>query len=158
MAQTTGQVPVAAAYAAVSTDGVSWESLGPALISGTPGGGEQATGQTNTQDGKAPVVTGSGKHSAHTHEIVSLYTEETDEAVDLVRTAWGDGMRIYFRYAPKGNSPGNTMYTAADDSGAAFAAYIQNCLPPAHDANSGEASRFTFSLFFPTFAESTIST
>ncbi len=158
MAQSTGAIPVAAAYAAVSANGTDWDSLGPCLITSTPGGGEFATGSTNTMDGKAPVVTGSGKHGAITHEIASLYTEETDEAVDLVRAAAADDGRIYFRYAPAGNAPGNIMYTAANDAGTAFKAFIQNCLPPASDVNSGDAARFSFSLIFPKYSEATIST
>lgn len=158
MAQTVGPIAVAAAYAAVSTDGSTWTSLGPALISTAPGGGEYRTGETNTMDGKAPVVTGSGKHSAHTIEVVNLYTEESSEAVDIVRTAAADDALLYFRYAPAGNTAGNTMYTAARDDDTTAAAQITNCLPPASDANSGDAARFTFGLMFPKFAESTIST
>lgn len=159
MAQTLGAVPVAAAYSAVSVNGTDWTSLGPAKISETPGGGEFATGATNTQDGPAPVVTGSGKHGAHTHEITNLYTEVSAEAVDLVRDAANsEDPRIYFRYAPKGNTPGNIMYTAANNAGTAYKAWIKRALPPASDANSGDAARFTFLLEFPKYAESVIST
>jgi hypothetical protein len=158
MSQTTGQIAVAASYAAVSTDGAAWTSLGPCMITNTPGGGEQQIGSTNTADGKAPVVTGSGKHSEHTHEVAGLYTEETAEAWKLVKAAWDDDMRIYFRYSPAGNNAGDLMFTAADDADAAFKAFIQACLPPASDVNSGDAARFTFSLTFPKYAESTVST
>ena len=158
MTQTTGQIAVAAAYAAVSTNGSSWTSLGPCMITNSPGGGEQQIGSTNVADGSAPVATGSGKHSAYTHEVAGLYTEETSEAWKLVKAAWDSDLRIYFRYSPAGNNVGDLMFTAADNAGSAFKAFLQGCLPPASDVNSGDAARFTFALTFPKYAESTVTT
>lgn len=158
MTQTTGQIAVAAAYAAVSTNGSSWTSLGPCMITNTPGGGEQQIGSTNTADGKAPVVTASKKHSAYTHEVAYLYTEESAEANNLIKAAWDGDMEIYFRYSPAGNNVGDKMYTAADDAGSAVKAKIGNWLPPASDVNSGDAARGSLSLTFPKYAESTVST
>lgn len=158
MTQTTGQIAVAAAYAAVSTNGSSWTSLGPCMITNSPGGAEQQIGSTNTADGAAPVVTGSGKHSATTHEVAGLYTETSAEAWKLLKAAWDSDKRIYFRYSPGGNNVGDLMYTAANNAGSAFKAFMQGCLPPASDVNSGDAARFTFALTFPKYAESTVTT
>src|SRR5690606_41241678 len=79
MAQTTGAMSTSAALVEVSTDGLSWTSAGPCLVSTSYSGGEQLVGEQNTQDGKAPVVTHANKHSATTVEVTALYTEVSTE-------------------------------------------------------------------------------
>lgn len=158
MAQTTTQISVAKARVMVSTNGSSWTSLGPTAISGSLSGGDQHTGQVNTIDGDAPVVTGSNKHGAYTVEVRSIWTPTASEAWDIIRTRWegAETKTIYFRYSPEGGGVGHLLYTATRDDGTAFACPIINCLPPNWDAGSGEAAIFMFSIMVPKFTESTL--
>lgn len=159
MAQATTQISVAAAKAEISLNGSSWTSLGPAAISGSPGGHEQHVGAVNTLDGSAPIVTNSNKHGPGTIEVRAVWTPTAAQAWVLLRTQWDSSAKtIYFRYSPQGGSGGQLQYTATTDAGAAFACPIINCLPPAFDAGSGEAAVFTFSLQVPKWTEATIAT
>lgn len=159
MTQSTTAIAVAAAKAEVSLNGSSWTSLGPAGISGSPGGHEQHIGAVNVLDGDAPIVTHSNKHGAGTVEIRAVWTPTTAEAWALIRTQWDSSDKtIYFRYSPQGGAGGTKQYTATTDAGAAFLCPIVSCLPPAFDAGSGEAAVFTFSLSVPQWTESTVST
>lgn len=159
MAQTTTAVSIAAAFAAVSTNGSSWTSLGPALVSITPSGGDQLTGSQNTADGGAPVVVNANKTGMVTAEVRALYTEDAAEAWEIVSARYeGAAKTIYFRYAPKGATAGYNLFTATDDAGNAFACPIINCLPPASDAGSGDPSMFGFSLAVPEFTQATYPT
>jgi hypothetical protein len=158
MAQTTTQISVAAAKTQVSTNGSTWVTLGSTAISGSFSGMEQHTGQVNTVDGDAPIVTGSNKHTAGTVEIRSVWTPTSSEAWDTIRNQWeGSNTKVlYFRYSPEGGLVGDLIYTAARDDGTAFACPIVNCLPPSFDAGSGEVAIFMFSLMIPKFAETTL--
>src|SRR5690554_5046605 len=121
MAQTTGAMSTSAALVEVRTDGVKWPRAGTCLVSTSYSGGEQMVGEQNTQDGKAPVVTHANKFGATTVEVTALYTEVSTEAWDIVHTQWtGSDQTVYFRYSPKGGAGGSNLYTAADDSDAAF--------------------------------------
>lgn len=159
MTQVTTSFSRAQALIEVSTDGMAWTPHVGAITTMSVSGGEQNIGQTNTLSGQAPVVTNSNKYSATELEIEALYTEGGSDLWNIVYTVWKSANQtIYLRFAPKGGTFGNKLFTCARDDGTAVRVPINSCLPPDSDANSGDAAMFTFGVTTPKLAESTVTT
>lgn len=159
MTQTTASFSRAQATIEVSTDGSTWTAADGAITTMDLSGGEQHTGQTNTLSGQAPVVTNANKYTATEITCEALYTEESSELWDTINTAYRSAdQRIYFRFAPAGDTFGNALYTCARDDNSAIPVPITVALPPNSDANSGDAAMFSFGLMTPKLAESTVTT
>lgn len=132
MAQTTGAMSGRALYVALSTTGTTFVDISGHGNGVTPGGGERATGEAFTGDTDTPIVT-IGKRSMMELTVNVIYTEATTDGYTLIKTAYEAGSALYVRWAPKGNTTGNIMFTTA-------AAYVTN--PPyqgVEDVGSGEA-------------------
>lgn len=132
MAQTTGATSGRALYVALSTTGTTFVDISGHANGVKPGGGERAVGEVFTGDTDTPIVT-IGKRAMMELTVNIIYTEVTTEGYTLVKTAYEAGSALYVRWAPKGNTTGNIMFTTA-------AAYVTN--PPyqgVEDVGDGEA-------------------
>lgn len=157
MAQTTAANAKSNFVVEVSTDGSAWTNISGQSASVTPGGGDQHTGEQNTADGNAPVVTASNKVAAKTIEVNCLYTETSGEAWKVVTARYeGSAKTIYLRYSPEGGASGDERFTCADDAGTAAAVPIVNCQHPEGDASTGDPLMFTFSVIAPKLLAETI--
>lgn len=132
MTQTTGAMSGRALYVALSTTGTTFVDVSGTANGVQVGGGERATGEAFTGDTDTPIVT-LGKRAGLEITVNTLYTEVTTEAYTLIKTAYEAGSALYVRWAPKGNTTGNILFTTA-------AAYVTN--PPyqgVEDVGDGEA-------------------
>jgi len=121
-----------ALYVALSTTGTTFVDISGHANSVTPAGGERNVGEVFTGDGDTPVVT-LGKRGKMELTLRALYTEAITGPYALMKTAYEAGSALYVRWAPKGNTTGNNMFTTA-------AAYVTS--PPyqgVEDVGDGEA-------------------
>lgn len=153
MAQSTGGIPQNKFQVQLSNDGSAWVDKSGSAVSIKHSGEEQMSGSQSTADGKAPVVTGGGKHSAATITCVGLYTKNSGEFWDYIRDRKeGASATIYIRWAPEGGIGtvvGNEQMMAADDAGNAFPAIIKSCNVPDLDAGNGAPALVTAVLECP---------
>jgi len=121
-----------ALYVALSTTGTTFVDISGHANGVTPGGGERSVGEVFTGDTDIPILT-VGKRSMMELTLNAIYTEITTDAYTLIKTAYEAASALYLRWAPKGNTSGNILYTTA-------AAYVTS--PPyqgVEDVGDGEA-------------------
>lgn len=157
MAQTTAADNKAGFKVEVSTDASNWTDISGSAATVTPSGGEQLTGEQNTADGAAPVVTGSNKVGSITLTVSCLYTETAGQPWRVVKDRYdGAAKTIAVRYSPRGGAQTERRYVTANDAGTAIIVPIVNCLPPETDAGSGDPLMFEFSVITPKLLEEAV--
>lgn len=157
MAQTTAADNKAGFKIEVSTDASAWTDISGAAATVEVDGGEQHTGEQNTADGSAPVVTGSNKTAAITVTCSCLYTETAGQAWRVVKDRYdGAAKTIAVRYSPRGGAQTERRYVTANDAGTAIVVPIVNCIVPDGDAGSGDPLMFEFSVITPKLLEEAV--
>ena len=157
MAQTTGAEARAGYKIEASVNGSSWTDISGQSNTVTVDGGDQITGEQNTADGQAPVVSPSNKVEASTVTVSCLYTETAGEAWRVVRDRYiGTDKTIYLRYSPKGGATAERRYVCANDANTAVAVPIKSCPLPAGDASSGDPLMFEFVVVTPRLFEEAV--
>lgn len=111
MAQTTDHITFRNVKAEVSTDNVSWTDISGTFNSLAISGGETTTGEAYTADGELPLV-GIGKKALTEVTLKVVYTENNGDSWRKFFDAYKNGTDIYFRYSPKGGSPGQLRFTS----------------------------------------------
>jgi hypothetical protein len=149
MAQTTGAVGIRAAYVGFSSDGAAWTDLGAAARVFDPGERTMMVGSAHTLDGANPILT-PGKYEEQEVTVDFLYTETANEAFELLRARHEAGGVVYLRYAPKGNTSGNFMYTSG-------AGYVRTLSGPGMDAGEAAPLGGSATVVVPSMTKSTIS-
>jgi len=87
----------------VSTDGGEWTDISGSASSFSPSGGERETGQAYTAGDADPVV-GIGPKAPGSGTITIIYTEESNEATDLIDGYYENGTYLYLRARPRGST------------------------------------------------------
>lgn len=139
MAQTTGATSGRALYVALGTWSTAFVDISGQANGVEVSGGERAVGEAFTADTDTPIIT-IGKRGGVEVKVNALYTEVTTEAYTLAKTAYEAGSALYVRWAPKGNTSGNILYTTD-------AAYVT--APPYQgvaDVGDGEALALEIAL------------
>lgn len=129
MAQTTHPLTGIACQAAISTDGSEWTDLSGTTISFEPSGGERETGSQHTMGDADPVV-GIGPKASGGGTLTIVYTEESNEATDIIDGYYESGTRVYLRLRPQGDSVGKWQWKSRG--------YFTIPVIPSLDANSGD--------------------
>ncbi len=157
MAQTTTADNKAGFKVEVSVDASAWTDISGQGATVSVDGGDQLTGEQNTADGSAPVVTGSNKVESKTVTINCLYTETASQAWRLVKDRYDSATKtIAVRYSPRGGAQTERRYVTANDAGTAIIVPIVNCNEPEGDAGSGDPLMFEFSVITPKLLEEAV--
>jgi hypothetical protein len=157
MAQTTTADNKAGFKVEVSTDASSFTDISGQGATVKVSGGDQLTGEQNTADGSAPVVTNANKVGSKTVEVSCLYDETAAHAWRLVKDRYdGAAKTICVRYSPRGGASAERRYVTANDAGTAIIVPIINCNEPEVDAGDGGPLMFTFSVITPKLLEEAV--
>lgn len=157
MAQTTAADNKAGFKIEVSTDASAFTDISGMGATVSVDGGDQLTGEQNTADGAAPVVTGANKVESITLTVSCLYTETAGQAWRIVKDRYdGAAKTICVRYSPRGGATAERRFVTANDAGTAIVVPIINCIVPEADAGSGDPLMFEFSVITPKLLEEAV--
>jgi len=157
MAQTTAADNKAGFKVEVSVDASAWTDISGQGATVSIDGGDQLTGEQNTADGSAPIVTGANKTESMTVTVNCIYTETSGQAWRVVRDRYaGAAKTIAVRYSPRGGAQTERRYVTANDADTAIVVPIVNCIIPEADAGSGDPLMFEFSVITPKLYEEAV--
>lgn len=148
MAQETGIAP-SDLYIGVSTDNSNWTNISGFSSNVEPDGGERKTGGYFTFDGDKEGLT-AGKREKMTIKISIIYTEGGSDARAIFKTAYENKSALYARWAPKGYTSGNKLFTTS-------AGIVKNPPYAGGEAESADPIMCEFDLEVTGVTESTIS-
>ena len=112
MAQTTGGLSGRNCYIASSPDGAVWTDISGFTNRISPGGGDRQTDEVFTMDGDTPIIK-AGKRKSISLKVAAVYTEGGSDPFEIVRAAYEGATDFYLRWAPKGNTAGNFLFTSS---------------------------------------------
>lgn len=138
MAQTDDGLSLVDADVSISTDGTSYTDISGFASSVRNSGGQRATGERQTFDGDAPIIT-PGKRGSTTFTVSTVYTEGATDPYAVVRGYHRSKTPVYLKVAPKGTTAGN--YQIVTSPG-----YVLTCPPPSGEAANGETAMFDWQL------------
>lgn len=157
MAQTTAADNKAGFKIEVSVDATNFTDISGAGATVSVDGGDQLTGEQNTADGSAPIVTGSNKTESVTLTVSCIYTETAGQAWRIVKDRYdGAAKTISVRYSPRGGAQTERRFVTANDAGTVVLVPIINCIVPEADAGSGDPLMFEFSVITPKLLEEAV--
>jgi hypothetical protein len=130
MTQTTGGMSGRNLYVEFGIDGGSWADCSGFSNMVSVDGGDRATGTATTADGDTMILT-RGKRETEKVKFTAIYTEGGSDVATAARTAWRNGTDFYLRWAPKGDTAGNTRYTTT-------AGTVVNGVFPEVDTSKGD--------------------
>jgi hypothetical protein len=148
MTQTTGGISFVNCKVEFSANGSSWTDVSGMASTIDVGGGARATGEAYTFDGLNAIVR-RGKAESYEITIESIYTEATNEAYAMTKTAYEAGSDLYVRWSPKGGTSGNKMFTSS-------VGIVTDPPYPKGEAGSGDPVLITTKIKCTTITESTV--
>lgn len=112
MPQTTGQTTFVDAYIAISINGSVYTDISGIANELTVEGGSRQSGEAYTAEGDTPII-GSGKREPLNVKMKIVYTESGSEGFEILRGQYetAGGGAVYVKWSPKGNDPGEYVYT-----------------------------------------------
>lgn len=157
MPQTTGAINTVNAVLELSTDGSNWTDISGSTNKVEAPSQEADTGDVATLEGQFKIVK-SGKFGSLEVGVTVLYTEEPDEAYDiLTQQAAVDGRPLWVRWSPAGGNIGDLRYFTADANGNLAAGTISSLPFPGADAETAAATVLQFKVRTTTLGSETIS-
>lgn len=155
MAQTTDGFYKGQGDFEVSTNGSTWTDISGWVTNVDHADGNRESSETKTLDGDTPFVLG-GKRNGERFTVSIVFTEGASDAWTTVRDEFTANNGIHVRWAPKGNTTGNLLFSSADTAGTAAKAVIEQCPIPSADATSADPSMVDMVFFAAQFIESTV--
>lgn len=155
MPQTTAATAGVECDVEISTNGSTWLNLSGSITMVEVPEQERMTGVGYVFEGDVGTVT-SGKRVPVEVRVTGLYTEESGEAYESIRTHFQapGGTRIYFRYSPLGiGEAGRKVFTASNDGTTAGAVVVNKLKLPDPNAGAADPLPFFWTMLVPAFVE-----
>jgi hypothetical protein len=114
-----------------------------------PGGGDRQTDEVFTMDGDVPIIK-AGKRKSINLKVAAVYTEGGSDPFEIVRAAYEAASDFYLRWAPKGNTTGNFLFTST--AGIVTSAPY----PEVADIESGKALLVQFGVMVASVVKSVV--
>lgn len=137
---------------------LDWKNISGSANKLVPAPQTADTGSAATLDGQYKVVT-AGKFNPLEIAITVLYTEEANEAYDVLKQAAAvPGRKLHVRWSPAGGNAGDAQFETASASGNPAPGVITSMPFPGADAETAEPTLLEFAVQATTVVESTVPT
>jgi len=136
-----------------SVNGTVWTNISGFANSVKPGAGTRQTGIRFTAEGDTAIIT-SGKRGSMDVDVSVIYTEAASpDPFEAMRAAYESvgGGPVYLRWAPKGDTPGNSLFTS--DVGV-----LKKFDYPSTDSEDAKPLAISFTIETAKLTKSTITT
>lgn len=156
MPQTTGAMNTVNGKIEVSANGTQWDDISGSTNKVEAPSQEADLGEAATLEGQY-MIGGVGKFKPLDISVTILYTEESDEAYDILQAqAAVPGRPLYLRWSPAGGGTGDQRFFTADANGNLAAGVIASMPFPGADATQAAPTVLMFKVRTTTLGVETV--